>query len=70
NARFEYITQTLLPKPTDTQDEIKGKMKGLALVLDLDPSGIGGGILQNKPSSGSVGSNQRPPLSSFSIGAK
>lgn len=38
NARFEYITNTLLPKPTDTQAEIKGKLTGLAKILGLDSS--------------------------------
>ncbi len=38
NTRFEYITKTLLPKATDTQAEIRGKMEGLAVILELDPS--------------------------------
>lgn len=38
NTRFKYITETLLPKPSDTQSEIKGKLKGLATILELDPS--------------------------------
>jgi hypothetical protein len=38
NARFKYITETLLPKPTDRQATIKGKMKALARELNLDPS--------------------------------
>lgn len=57
NTRFKYITETLLPKPTDTQDEIKGKMKGLALILDLDPSVLGSGPISKK--------SKRPPISSF-----
>ena len=42
NARFKYITETLLPKPTDREKEIKGKMKALAEMLDLDPSELTG----------------------------
>lgn len=41
NSRFNYITQTLLPKPGDREDVIKGKMKGLAEVLELDPASLG-----------------------------
>lgn len=70
NARFNYITETLLPKPTDTRDTIKGKLKGLAQILNLDSGKLGGGIAKNNSSSSSIGSNQRKPLSSFSIGAK
>lgn len=40
NTRFEYITKTLLPKPTDSEAEIKGKMKGIAGLLGLDPSSL------------------------------
>jgi hypothetical protein len=57
NTRFKYITETLLPKPTDTQDEIKGKMKGLAQILDLDPSVLGSGPISKE--------GKRPPLSAF-----
>ena len=57
NTRFKYITETLLPKPTDTQDEIKGKMKGLALILDLDPSVLGSSPIYQQ--------EKRPPLSAF-----
>lgn len=38
NSRFRYITETLLPKPTDRQKEIEGKLKGLAEILGLDAS--------------------------------
>lgn len=41
NSRFKYITENLLPTPTDTQAEIKGKLKGLAEILNLDPSALG-----------------------------
>jgi hypothetical protein len=57
NTRFKYITETLLPKPTDTQDEIKGKMKGLAQILDLDPSVLGSGPISKE--------GKRPPLTAF-----
>lgn len=57
NTRFKYITETLLPKPTDTQDEIKGKMKGLAQILDLDPSVLGSGPISKQ--------SDRPPLTAF-----
>lgn len=39
--RFNYIIQTLLPKPDDRLATIKGKLKGLALDLELDPSILG-----------------------------
>ncbi len=42
NTRFNYITKTLLPKPSDTQAEIRGKLEGLAVMLDLDPSRLTG----------------------------
>ena len=64
NTRFKYITETLLPKPTDTRDTIKGKLKGLAQILNLDIGKLGG-------KSGSIGGTnkqERPPLSSFRIG--
>ncbi len=41
DTRFKYITETLLPKPTDSINEIKGKMEGLAEILDLDASVLG-----------------------------
>lgn len=50
NARFKYITETLLPKPSDSQADIRGKLQGLATILDLDPSALQGEKTQNKPS--------------------
>lgn len=74
NTRFKYITEQLLPKPSDTQKEIQGKLEGLALMLDLDAKGLSGekkssskepsGIIiedQNK-------SNSLPSLTTFEIG--
>jgi len=40
NARFDYIVKTLLPKPDDSEATIKGKLKGLAEVLELDPAAL------------------------------
>jgi hypothetical protein len=40
NTRFKYITETLLPKPTDTQDEIRGKLEGISQILGIDPSSL------------------------------
>ena len=40
NTRFKYITETLLPKVSDTQAEIKGKLSGLATILELDPKSL------------------------------
>lgn len=55
NTRFKYITENLLPKPSDTQSEIKGKLKGLATILDLDPSLLGEQTEPNKdPHEGKV----------------
>jgi len=44
NARFKYITETLLPKPNDREATIRGKLKGLARELDLDPSVLEGKV--------------------------
>lgn len=58
NTRFKYITETLLPKPNDPQETIKGKLKGLAQILNLDDSALGGNL--------SAGASRgRPSLSSF-----
>lgn len=35
NARFDYIVNKLLPKPTDPRARIKGKLRGLAKELNL-----------------------------------
>jgi len=48
NTRFNYITKTLLPKPSDTQAEIRGKLEGLAVMLDLDASALTGEKKQEK----------------------
>src|ERR1700690_2744777 len=42
NARFKYITESLLPKATDRQSTIKGKLKALAKTLGLDPGALTG----------------------------
>ena len=42
NSRFKYITETVLPKPTDTDAEIEGKLTSLAELLNLDPSELTG----------------------------
>ncbi len=36
NARFRYITETLLPKPNDREAAIKGKLKALSKELKLN----------------------------------
>ena len=41
DVRFKYIVEQLLPKPSDTQSEITGKLEGLATMLDLDPKELG-----------------------------
>lgn len=41
NTRFKYITETLLPKPTDREPAIKGKLKALSTELGLDASALG-----------------------------
>jgi len=41
NSRFQYITETLLPKSNDTQSAIKGKLESLASILGLDPGSLG-----------------------------
>jgi hypothetical protein len=51
NSRFKYITETLLPKPTDRQSTIRGKMKGLARELGLDSAILQKNNSKNKGSS-------------------
>jgi hypothetical protein len=53
NARFKYITETLLPKPGDRDKEIEGKMIALADLLGLDST-----ELNQKKSVSSVGKKQ------------
>lgn len=36
NARFKYITETLLPKPNDREATIRGKLKALSKELGLE----------------------------------
>ena len=59
NARFKYITETLLPQPNDTDARIKGKLKSLADLLQLDASAL------SDESKETTEQNERPPLSSF-----
>ncbi len=42
NERFKYITETLLPKPNDSDSIIEGKLKGLGQILGLDMSKLSG----------------------------
>ena len=51
NTRFKYIVETLLPKPSDSQADITGKLEGLATILELDPSALKGKALQSKGNS-------------------
>lgn len=45
NSRFKYITEFLLPKSTDIDSKIMGKLKAVARELNLDPAALqGGGI--------------------------
>lgn len=44
DTRFRYITQQLLPTPSDTQATIRGKLRGLARDLGLDPKVLGPAI--------------------------
>lgn len=60
-SRFDYITKTLLPQPSDTQAEIEGKLQGLATMLNLDASALTG---EQKPQGQST-QGSRPSLSSF-----
>ncbi len=41
NSRFQYIIKNLLPTPSDSQAEIKGKLEAMAIMLKLDPSSLG-----------------------------
>lgn len=61
NTRFKYITETLLPKPSDSQADIRGKLEGLATILELDPSALTG----KKAGTVQQSENKRPPLTSF-----
>jgi hypothetical protein len=67
NTRFNYIKNELLPKANDSQETIRGKMKGLALELDLDPSALTPKKKGKKVTSvGVSGPKDKRPLSSFS----
>jgi len=57
NTRFKYITDTLLPKSTDSLAEIEGKLEGLAEVLKLDSSSL----------TGKKSSKHNQPLESYRI---
>lgn len=52
NTRFKYITETILPKPTDSDAEIEGKLSALAELLNLDPSMLTGNKTENKSEGG------------------
>lgn len=41
DSRFKYITQELLPKSTDRDEIIHGKLESLAEMIGLDPSELG-----------------------------
>jgi hypothetical protein len=62
NARFDYITKDLLPKPSDSQKDIEGKLEGLAIVLGLDASKLTG---KTNTEAQPQGENKRPPLTAF-----
>ncbi len=74
NTRFKYITEQLLPKPSDTQKEIKGKLEGLALILDLDTKGLSGEKKSSSKEPAGImienekGSSSLPSLTTFEIG--
>lgn len=42
DTRFKYIKDSLLPNPSDRDAVIKGKLKGLAKILDLDVGVLNG----------------------------
>lgn len=42
NTRFNYIKNDLLPKSSDSDAKIKGKLKGLAKILKFDDSSLTG----------------------------
>jgi len=46
NERFKYITETLLPKPNDSDSIIEGKLRGLGQILGLDMSELSGSSKQ------------------------
>lgn len=52
NTRFKYITEQLLPRAGDRDATIKGKMKGLARELGLDPKVL---LKKEAPSSKEIG---------------
>lgn len=41
NQKFKYITEKLLPEHNDRQAKIRGKLKGIAQVLGVDPEEVG-----------------------------
>ncbi len=62
DAKFKYITKTILPAYDDTEQEIEGKLIELARILDLDPSELG---VKAESSGKGAANGKRPPLSSF-----
>lgn len=64
NSRFQYITETLLPKPDDAYETINGKLKGLAKILNLDVSSLTG-KRKAKSKEGPSGNGDRPGLDAF-----
>lgn len=67
DTKFKYITEQILPKPTDSEEMIEGKLEKLAEQLDLDPSKLKGAIKNISPQGDwfEKGGKQRPSLSSF-----
>ena len=65
NTRFKYITETLLPKPSDSQADIRGKLEGLATILELDPSVLTGKEKNNDSKNNEVNIYKLPPPSEY-----
>ena len=66
---FETLAEKLYD-PTTTDATAEGILNAMERIITNSLQAAGGETSQNKPSSGLSGSNQRPPISSFKIGAK
>ena len=68
---FETLAENLYD-PTTTDAKAEGILNAMERIItnSLQSSGFEGSTSQNKTSNGSTGNNQRPPLSSFKIGAR
>lgn len=66
---FETLAEKLYD-PTTTDATAEGILNAMERIITNSLQSAGGETSQNKPSIGSIGSKERPPISSFRIGTK